>query len=299
MTIQEIKTRLAIGRVLAHYGLKADGNGMLRCPFHEDQKPSMRVYEETDTVYCFAGGCKVKSLDAIDFIMQMDGSSKREAILKAKTLCMQEPHIQPETQPQPMSTPASDFQTYLEAIKRNEKAQEYCESRALDWQSLEIGYKSRKTADTWGRSCIIFPLKNEKSEMVSLYGRSIVGPGHYYQSGRKGLYPGYPQSDTHRLILAESPLYKNFGSEQVYAASGVADVDIFAAKREDGALTLMVINLLDVEQSLPLQVEGLELTEAEVWRLDATHNAENLGTQAISDGSVTLPAQSATLFIIH
>ncbi|NUM44546.1 MAG: hypothetical protein HUU38_07545 [Anaerolineales bacterium] len=95
------------------------------------------------------------------------------------------------------------------------------------------------------------------------------------------------------------PLYKNFGSEQVYAASGVADVDIFAAKREDGALTLMVINLLDVEQSLPLQVEGLELTEAEVWRLDATHNAENLGTQAISDGSVTLPAQSATLFIIH
>lgn len=237
MTIQEIKTRLAIGRVLAHYGLKADGNGMLRCPFHEDQKPSMRVYEETDTVYCFAGGCKVKSLDAIDFIMQMDGSSKREAILKAKTLCMQEPHIQPETQPQPMSTPASDFQTYLEAIKRNEKAQEYCESRALDWQSLEIGYKSRKTADTWGRSCIIFPLKNEKSEMVSLYGRSIVGPGHYYQSGRKGLYPGYPQSDTHRLILAESVIdaasilpYTTEGVLALYGTNGLTAEHLEAIK---------------------------------------------------------------------
>jgi hypothetical protein len=95
------------------------------------------------------------------------------------------------------------------------------------------------------------------------------------------------------------PLYKNFGSEQVYAASGVTDVDIFAATREDGTLTLMVINLSGTEQKIPLQVKGRELTEAEVWLLDATHNAENLGVQTFSrDGIVTLPAQSATLYVI-
>ena len=95
------------------------------------------------------------------------------------------------------------------------------------------------------------------------------------------------------------PLYKNFGSEQIYAASGVADVDIFAAKREDGILTLMVINLSDVEQSIPLQIKDRKLTEAEVWLLDATHNAENLGIQTFpSDNVVTLPAQSATLYVI-
>ena len=95
------------------------------------------------------------------------------------------------------------------------------------------------------------------------------------------------------------PLYKNFGSEQVYAASGVTDVDIFAAKRADGRLTIMVINLSDTEQRLPLQVKGIKLTEAETWLLDATHNAENLGTQSFStDGAITLPAQSATLFVI-
>ena len=95
------------------------------------------------------------------------------------------------------------------------------------------------------------------------------------------------------------PLYKNFGSEQVHAASGVADVDIFAAKRDDGALTLMVINLSDIEQRLPLQVAGMELAEAEVWLLDINHNAENLGMQTFAmDGIVTLPAQSATLYII-
>ncbi|NTU55374.1 MAG: hypothetical protein HGA79_03905 [Anaerolineales bacterium] len=95
------------------------------------------------------------------------------------------------------------------------------------------------------------------------------------------------------------PLYKNFGSQQVYAASGVADVDIFAAKREDGTLTLMVINLSDTEKKIPLQVKGEKLSEADVWLLDATHNAENLGTQTFStDGFVTLPAQSATLYVI-
>ncbi len=95
------------------------------------------------------------------------------------------------------------------------------------------------------------------------------------------------------------PLYKNFGSQQVYAASGVADVDIFAATREDGALTLMVINLSDTEKQVPLQVKGKKLAEAEVWLLDAAHNAENLGTQTFpEDGTVTLPAQSAILYVI-
>ena len=96
------------------------------------------------------------------------------------------------------------------------------------------------------------------------------------------------------------PLYKNFGSDQVYAGSGIPDVDIFAAKRNDGALTLMVINLSDMEQKVPLQVAGRQLTEAEVWLLDATHNAETLGVQAIpADGVLTLPAQSATLYVIR
>ncbi len=111
-----------------------------------------------------------------------------------------------------------------------------------------------------------------------------------------GLFNG----TTIRPTFYAFPLYKNFGSEQVYAASGVPDVDIFAAKREDGALTLMVINLSATEQRLPLQVKGMELTEAEVWLLDPTHNAENLGVQAFSsDGTVLLPAQSATLYVIR
>jgi alpha-L-arabinofuranosidase len=110
-----------------------------------------------------------------------------------------------------------------------------------------------------------------------------------------GLFKGTEVRPTYYVF----PLYKNFGSQQVYAASGVEDVDIFASRREDGALTLMVINLSDEKQHIPLQVKGKKLTEAEVFLLDATHNAENLGTQIIpEDGVVTLPAQSALLYVI-
>jgi len=110
-----------------------------------------------------------------------------------------------------------------------------------------------------------------------------------------GLFKGTEVRPTYYVF----PLYKNFGSQQVYAASGVEDVDIFASTREDGALAVMVINLSDEEQRIPLQVKGKMLAEAEVWLLDATHNAENLGMQSIpSDGLVTLPAQSAALYVI-
>mgnify|MGYP000094304220 CR=1 FL=1 len=86
MTIPEIKSALPIAQVLAYYGLRPGAKGTMKCPFHADGKASMKVYPETNTAYCFAGSCEVKSVDVIDFIMKMDKSTKREAILKAKSL---------------------------------------------------------------------------------------------------------------------------------------------------------------------------------------------------------------------
>ena len=109
---------------------------------------------------------------------------------------------------------------------------------------------------------------------------------------------GLLNGDTVRPTFYVFPMYKNFGSEQVYAGSGVTDVDVFAAKRQDGSLTIMVINLSDTEQHVPLQVKGMTLSQADVWLLNVSHNAENLGMQSFpADGRLTLPAQSATLYI--
>ena len=49
MQISEIKARLALARVLAHYGWTPDARGRMQCPFHDDATPSMQVYETRHT----------------------------------------------------------------------------------------------------------------------------------------------------------------------------------------------------------------------------------------------------------
>jgi hypothetical protein len=91
-------------------------------------------------------------------------------------------------------------------------------------------------------------------------------------------------------------LYNHFGSQQVYAASGIPNVSIYAAKRDDGTLTLMVINLSDTEQTVPIQVQDITLAKVGTWLFDTTHKAEDVGLTDLSSGKVTLPAQSISLF---
>jgi DNA primase len=56
MEIQETKQRLSIIAVLQHYNLKPDRNNQIKCPFHEDDKPSCKIYPDTNTFHCFGCG---------------------------------------------------------------------------------------------------------------------------------------------------------------------------------------------------------------------------------------------------
>ena len=215
MTIAEIKAALPIAAVLAHYGLEAGPTGSLPCPFHDDRQASMKVYPDTNTAFCFAGGCEVQSVDVIDFVLHMERCDKRTAILKAKELCGQ-PLTTPAAAPavaaaatEPATALDPDVQAIYaasrEAIQKHQAAQVYCLQRGLTWWDwLGVGYKSRKTPERWGRGCILLPLRDRANRVVSLYGRAITGGGHYYTTGRQGLYPYYPDAATRTLVLTES-----------------------------------------------------------------------------------------------
>jgi energy-coupling factor transporter ATP-binding protein EcfA2 len=147
----------------------------------------------------------VSNLDVIDFVMQMDKGSKHEAIKKCEALLGHQGDLPQVVLPKPAPLPlVHEFSSYLKAFASHKKAKEYAFVRVLTAPGLEVGYKNRKTSDKWGRGCLIFPLKNKAGEVVSLYGRGLYSDGHYYQSGRTGLYPAYPPADTKVLILAES-----------------------------------------------------------------------------------------------
>ncbi len=72
-------------------------------------------------------------------------------------------------------------------------------------------------------------------------------------------------------------MYKQFGQELLYASSDDPDVSIYAARRQDGAPTLMLINLGSYEKQKPLQLENVSTSRpAEVWLFDINHQAEQI-----------------------
>ncbi len=96
-------------------------------------------------------------------------------------------------------------------------------------------------------------------------------------------------------------LYGSFGRELLASASDVEYVSIYAARRDDGALTLVVTNLLDEPRRMALERgsggEPLDGRLVEARLLDPTHEAA-----AIADprdgGVVVLPARSAMLLVL-
>ncbi|MBC8508983.1 MAG: hypothetical protein ISR58_16660 [Anaerolineales bacterium] len=106
---------------------------------------------------------------------------------------------------------------------------------------------------------------------------------------RSGLRPSYY---TYQM-------YSMFGSKLVYSASGVDNVSIYAAKREDGALTLMVVNLNDDAESVPLQFKGEMPSSAQLFLFDTEHQAQDMGNITFpNDGNLSVPGQSVSLYTI-
>jgi DNA primase (bacterial type) len=75
---------------------------------------------------------------------------------------------------------------------------------------LDLGQKARTGNPAYkpfGKSCIVFALKDRGSKIVSMYFRSTLQKKdvrHFYLRDRQGLFPGYPSESAKRLILTES-----------------------------------------------------------------------------------------------
>jgi DNA primase len=234
MEIPEIKARLTIAQVLAHYNLGPDKNNMLHCPFHNDKTPSMQIYPHTNTFCCFSSNCKAGTGDVIEFIRLMEKSDKHQAILKAKSLLG---HVETKAaQPEELSR-AAILARYLEGCRKGiangERARVYATERGLDWQALKLGFTGDKVPEAWGKeykesaaaiglvgktadgrylnrfkNCLVFTMQNAQGHAVGIYGRSVgedAAGKHYYLPGpHQGLYPEYPNANTKKIILTEA-----------------------------------------------------------------------------------------------
>src|SRR5688572_18735100 len=89
-----IKAGADFRTVLAHYGLETVGQGSqtkVRCPFHDDQRPSCSVNLEKRLYHCHAGSCGAKG-NVLEFVHRMETkngatTSLRQAAEKLATIC--------------------------------------------------------------------------------------------------------------------------------------------------------------------------------------------------------------------
>ncbi|MBI2765403.1 MAG: toprim domain-containing protein [Chloroflexi bacterium] len=80
LKIDLIKRDNPLERVMSEHGVKLQRRGgrfVARCPFHEEQHPSLVVYPDTRSFYCF--GCRASG-DVIDFVRRVEKVDFKEAI---------------------------------------------------------------------------------------------------------------------------------------------------------------------------------------------------------------------------
>ena len=247
MEISTIKQNLSLVNVLQHYNLKQDKNNMLRCPFHQDSTASLQVSFSQNKYKCH--GCDKKG-DVIQFVQDYEKLTKHEALKKCTQMIETIAPTQkttPITKQEPTTTAIVNtyfiekmFLSFRKGLLCSEPAKEYCKSRNLDFDKLEVGFNSgqfhhgaRKDeklisdalqcglltmAGTnsrtggqaykpFGNKSILFPLKNKENQIVSFYFRSTINnenSKHFYLKNRQGLYPNYPNPDTRKLVLTEA-----------------------------------------------------------------------------------------------
>lgn len=120
-----------------------------------------------------------------------------------------------------------------------------------------------------------------------------------FKDGNSGL--GMMTSYENRPSYYVYQIYKRFGNHLLAATSDDPMVSVFAAKKDDGTLTLIFVNLNIIALKKPLQVDqgdGMKLTEA--YLLDQDHKeAPSIPPPGFQNGDpVELPARSVTLFIL-
>ena len=76
----EVKQNVTVRQAVELYGLKPNRSGLIRCIFHNDKSPSMKVDRR---YYCFGCGC---TGDAIDFTAQLFGIGLKDAAMKLQMI---------------------------------------------------------------------------------------------------------------------------------------------------------------------------------------------------------------------
>jgi len=248
MEIQEIKQKLSITEVAKHLGINIGKNQRALCPFHNDKTPSLQFSQDKQIATCFSSNCNLGTVDIIGLTEKARNINTHEALLFLSELAGESKTINNKsiikdtimTESQRIEILKQVFTYFENALLNSKPAKDYCKTRnlvpiAIGNNKLEIGYntgtfhqnnkelipqleilglikKTNSGYNTFGKGCLVFPLKNKKGEITGLYFREANETKenkHYYLKDRQGLHPKYPTAEITKLIITESIIDTN------------------------------------------------------------------------------------------
>ncbi|PHR44278.1 MAG: hypothetical protein COA32_14785 [Fluviicola sp.] len=256
MDIQALKSKLDIFDIAKELGLQLDKTDKALCPFHNDKNPSLQFSKEKQICTCFSSNCNARTMDVVELVKKYKSLELPETLNwlqeRANAVPDGRQGVTKENLSPQQTTDKTNYQNDFEQMKSSfvasSTARKYAESRVLDWKKLQIGYNAFKSSRfDYLRGCITFPLKNEKGDIVSLYGRSIRDNDkakHYYTKNRSGLYPDYPSRATKKIILTESvidtatllnfkEITENYDLLSLYGTNGLTTEHIQALQKTE------------------------------------------------------------------
>ena len=81
---QKVKEAVTMQQAAQYCGLRPDRKGLCLCPFHNDRRPSLKIYPDGKGVYCFTCGT---GGDQVKVVARFKGISNEEAAKELAAAC--------------------------------------------------------------------------------------------------------------------------------------------------------------------------------------------------------------------
>ncbi len=91
-------------------------------------------------------------------------------------------------------------------------------------------------------------------------------------------------------------MFHLFGQTRIHADHGATGLHMVAARRDDGALTVVVVNTQAREVTVPFSIANGDHKQAQVWRFGVDTRFAEVGQYNLAD-PLTVPAETASLFV--
>ena len=280
VSFEEVKSRVSMHDVLAHYGLmqgtveKPSKRGIelrLHCPFHEDSTPSLSISAETGKFHCF--GCHAKGGDIFDFVVAKEGitASDRTKNRRQAALLITDWFGGESAPPQaPQTPPAAESSSPVEDVTPADEAPQEPVNPPLkftfkhldtrhSYLMQERGLKET-TIDVFGlghhagkgimQNRVVIPIHNAHGELIAYAGRTPGDPPK--GEGKYNFPPNFHKS----LVLFNLHRAREHATEGLIVVEGFFTVFEFYQRGRKNAVALMGSSMSKEQERLIVETVG-------------------------------------------